>query len=63
MNFLCSTCRLRDNIEKHRIMLNNLIVEKNHKLLDEEIISLSEYLDVLVYKCASCNRNLVMVLN
>lgn len=58
MNFLCNTCNLRDNIEKHRIMLNSLIIEKSHKLLDEEVINLSEYLDVLVYKCVFCNTNL-----
>ena len=58
MNFLCNTCNLHTNIEKYRIMLNSLIVEKNHKLLDEEIINLSQYLDVLVCECTLCNKDL-----
>jgi len=58
VKFLCNTCDLHTNIEKYRIMLNNLIVEKNHNLLDEEIINLSQYLDVLLYKCMSCNKDL-----
>ena len=58
MSFLCNTCDLNTNIENHRIMLNNLIVEKNHNLLDEEIINLSQYLDVLLCKCISCNKDL-----
>ncbi len=58
METLCSTCSLRNDIEKYRIMLNNLIAEKDYKLLDEEIIKLSEYLDELVYRCVFCNKNL-----
>ncbi len=58
MNFLCSTCNLRNDIEEKRLKLNNLIIEKKHKLLDEEIINLSQSLDVLVYKCIFCNKNL-----
>jgi hypothetical protein len=40
------------------MMLDNLIVEKNHKLLDEEIICLSQVLDKLVYECVLCRKNL-----
>lgn len=58
MKTLCNTCNLRNDIEKYRIMLNNLIAEKDYKLLDEEIINLSKYLDELVYKCVFCNKSL-----
>ncbi|MCY6371798.1 MEDS domain-containing protein [Clostridium ganghwense] len=58
MKFSCNHCELYDNIEKYRIELNDLIVKKNHKLLDQEIINLSQSLDDLVYKCVFCNKNL-----
>lgn len=58
MEFLCNNCKLYDDIEKYRIKLNNLIDEKNHKLLDEEIIYSSQVLDNLVYKCVLCRGNL-----
>lgn len=58
MNFLCNACDLHTDIEKYRIMLSSLIVEKNYKLLDEEIINLSQYLDVLLCKCTFCNKYL-----
>lgn len=58
MNPLCDTCTLRNNIEGHRVMLNDLLVQKNNKLLDKEIISQSQVLDVLIYKCIFCNKNL-----
>lgn len=62
MNFLCNTCNMHITIEKYRLMLNNLIVKKNYDLLDEEIINLSQYLDVLVCKCAFCDGNLNNIL-
>ncbi|WP_291645123.1 MEDS domain-containing protein [Clostridium sp.] len=55
---MCTTCNLQDNIEKYRVMLNILILEKKQNLLDEEIINLSQSLDILVYKCIFCNENL-----
>lgn len=58
MNFLCNTCNIHTNIEKTRLKLNNLILEKEHELLNEEIINLSQALDVSVNKCIFCNRNL-----
>lgn len=58
MKFSCNHCKLHADIEKYRIELNNLIVEKNHKLLDKEIIYLSQFLDDLVYKCVFCNKSL-----
>jgi hypothetical protein len=39
-------------------VLNSLILEKTQNLLNEEIINLSQSLDILVYKCIFCNKNL-----
>lgn len=58
MNFLCDTCDLRNKMENYRLKLNDLILEKKNKLIDEEIVNLSQTLDVLVNKCVFCNRHL-----
>jgi hypothetical protein len=58
MNFLCESCSLKEEMEKYKIMLNNLILKENHILIDEEIIKLSQSLDTLVYRCIFCNKNL-----
>lgn len=58
MNSFCNTCILGNNIEKQRISLNNLVVEKKYNLLDGEIISLSQLLDNLVYECVICKKDL-----
>lgn len=58
MNFLCNTCDIHTDMENYRIMLNGLALKKNYKLIDDEIINLSEALDVLVYKCIFCDQNL-----
>lgn len=58
MNLLCNACNIRTNIEKYRLKLNDMILEKKNKLLDKEIINLSQFLDVLVNKCIFCNKNL-----
>ncbi|WP_106059860.1 Spo0E family sporulation regulatory protein-aspartic acid phosphatase [Clostridium vincentii] len=57
MSFFCTNCTLHTDIEKYRLMLNDLIIKKNHNLLDKEIIDLSQYLDVLVCKCTLCNKD------
>lgn len=59
MKSFCDNCSLSSDIEKHRIMLNNLIDIKNCNLLDEEIVSLSQTLDNLVYKCVLCDKSLI----
>ncbi|MFA6939829.1 MAG: MEDS domain-containing protein [Clostridiaceae bacterium] len=59
MKSFCDNCSLSSDIEKHRIMLNNLIDKKNCNLLDEEIVSLSQTLDNLVYKCVLCDKSLI----
>lgn len=56
MSYLCNCCELRNNMEEVKIMLNDLIVKKNNELLDENIISLSKELDILVYSCMMCNK-------
>ncbi len=58
MNFLCNNCNLNADIEDLRKKLNNAIVEKNDNLLDDEIISLSQFLDNLVYECIFCKKKL-----
>ncbi|PRR81995.1 MEDS domain-containing protein [Clostridium vincentii] len=56
MSILCINCNLNSSIEEYREHLNNIIVKKNHNLLDDEVITLSQALDDLVYKCIFCNR-------
>lgn len=63
MDFLCSSCKLRCEIEEYREKLNNIIVKKEEDLLDEEVINLSEILDQLLYKCITCRKNLNIVSN
>lgn len=58
MHFLCNNCSINCSIEKHRDKLDKIISEKNHNLLDEEVIKSSQFLDNLVYKCTFCNRNM-----
>lgn len=58
MNFLCKNCNLSSNIEDLRENLNNIIIEKNHNLLDTEVINLSQLLDNFVYKCVLCSKEL-----
>ncbi|AKA67845.1 MULTISPECIES: MEDS domain-containing protein [Clostridium] len=58
MNSSCSDCSMYSKIEELRLMLNNLILEKNQELLNKEIITLSQSLDELVYKCIFCSENL-----
>ncbi|MGY0373181.1 Spo0E family sporulation regulatory protein-aspartic acid phosphatase [Clostridium sp. JNZ J1-5] len=58
MNFLCGNCNLKSNIEDLKEKLNNIIVEKNHNLLDDEVINLSQFLDNLVCGCIFCGKQL-----
>ncbi|WP_461207820.1 MEDS domain-containing protein [Clostridium sp. DL1XJH146] len=58
MSFLCNKCNLSANIEKNRVKLDNLITEKNYNLLNSEVINLSKILDVLVYECVLCNKDI-----
>lgn len=62
MNFLCESCNLKEEMEKCRCMLNNLILEENHRLIDEEIVKLSQSLDILVYRCIFCNKSIKNIL-
>jgi hypothetical protein len=59
MKSFCSHCSLSSDIEKQRIILNDLISKKDYNLLDKEIVALSQALDNLVYKCVLCDKNLV----
>jgi hypothetical protein len=49
---------LKPDIEKYKVELDSVIVKKNYNLLDEEVIKLSQTLDLLVYECALCNKNI-----
>ncbi|MDV3428908.1 MAG: MEDS domain-containing protein [Bacillota bacterium] len=59
MKSFCNKCNLNSEIENQRLMLNNLISKKGCNLLDKEIVTLSQTLDNLVYKCVLCDKNLV----
>lgn len=58
MEFLCNKCNLNANLEKYRQVLDNLIIDKNYNLLDEKVISLSQFLDDLVHECTFCSKSL-----
>lgn len=57
MRILCKNCDLNSHIEEYRQRLNNIIVKKNKKLLSEEVIYLSEFIDELINNCENCNKN------
>lgn len=58
MNLLCESCNLKEQMEKYRSKLNDLVLEENHRLIDEDIVKLSQSLDILVYECIFCNKNI-----
>ncbi|GAA0178342.1 hypothetical protein SH2C18_14130 [Clostridium sediminicola] len=63
MSFLCNNCDLNCNIQECKEQLNNIIVEKNHNLVNDEVVKLSQQLDDLVYKCVVCKRSLNAISN
>lgn len=58
MKILCNNCDLYNHIEQHRAVLNNLTRDENYKLLNKEVIYLSELLDELICKCIFCSIKL-----
>ncbi|MDR3596695.1 Spo0E family sporulation regulatory protein-aspartic acid phosphatase [Clostridium sp.] len=57
MRVLCDNCNLNCHIEKYKERLDNIIIRKNYNLLDNEVISLSQFLDDLIAKCIFCDTN------
>jgi len=53
MCFICLNCQLDIDIEKSKIILNNLIAEK-HNNLDSTVLAASESLDKLISACVNC---------
>ncbi len=58
MRFICDNCNLSHEVEKYREKLEDAIIQKKYRLLDEEIIRLSQFLDDIVYKCVICEMRL-----
>ena len=58
MNLSCDNCNLNHIIGQVRERLENIIIEKNHNLLDEQVINISQLLDDLVFKCVFCGKNI-----
>lgn len=58
MHLSCDNCNLNNIIGQVRERLEDIIIEKNHSLLDEQVINISQLLDNLVYKCTFCYKNI-----
>ena len=51
MNKIYDKCRLMDELEEKKKMLNNMIEEKNFNLLDKDILTLSIEIDKVINGC------------
>lgn len=58
MRFICDNCNLSHEVEEYREKLEDAIIQKKYRLLDEEVIHLSQFLDDIVYKCVICEMRL-----
>lgn len=58
MRFICDNCNLGCEVEEYRERLESTMVRKKYRLLDDEVIRLSQFLDDLVYKCVICEMRL-----
>lgn len=58
MRFICDNCNLGCEVEKYREKLEAIMVRKKYRLLDDEVIKTSQFLDELVYKCVICEMRL-----
>lgn len=59
MKKFCKECSLNASIEDEKKILDSIIVKKNHNLLDDSIIQLSQYIDKMIYRCVKCKSKLI----
>ncbi|AGF56711.1 hypothetical protein Cspa_c29500 [Clostridium saccharoperbutylacetonicum N1-4(HMT)] len=57
MRVLCKRCGLNCHLDEYKERLDSIMVKKNYNLLNDEVISLSEFLDDLVYNCVYCEED------
>lgn len=62
MKFICDDCNLGHEVEEYRGKLEDIMVRKKYRLLDDEVIRLSQFLDNIVYKCVICEMRLKKIL-
>lgn len=53
---LCDNCGLNNTIDKYRIKLSDLILEKKLNLVDKEVVRVSQILDELLVECIACKK-------
>lgn len=56
MKYLCTKCALKNDIEKMKLTLDELIYEREADFLDPEIVKLSVNIDRYVNQCIRCNE-------
>ncbi len=55
---LCEGCRLKQQIQSKRCILNQKVLEKGLNLTDQAVLQISQELDQLIVSCLKCQNNL-----
>lgn len=58
MKPICEKCNINCYINKIKDRLEHIIIKENHRLLDENVIKLSQLLDNFIYKCTFCDKHI-----